>query len=198
MNAQDTDQTWRPTQTPFHLSVGYIHLSEDAFWYEKCWSYFSVGHVFFFPWPQTHIRGLYWWFSVTILQESWPSSTPSTYPWTMSLLSNPLESKQVQFLCHIRLSIRFHHFDNMDHGRSSKGWGNSSVASLVHNPSASKFTGKSELFTAFHRELCWDHKGFYAFIEEGCSFSLGPSCSMLFHSVETCPHIYPSASSTQL
>jgi hypothetical protein len=54
----DTDQTQRPTQNHFHLSMGKIRLLEDAFWSEKCWSYFSAGHVFFFPQSQTHSRGL--------------------------------------------------------------------------------------------------------------------------------------------
>jgi hypothetical protein len=47
------------------------------------------------------------------------------------------------------------------------------VASTVHSPLASMFTGKRELFTMFHRKLSQDHKGIYVFTEEGCSFSLG-------------------------
>jgi len=43
---------------------------------------------------------------------------------------------------------------NRDHGRSSQGGGNTSVASPMYNPSASKFTVKRKLFEAFHSQLC--------------------------------------------
>jgi hypothetical protein len=62
---------------------------------------------------------------------------------------------------------------NMDHGQSFKGRGDSSVTSPVHSPSALEFTGRREIFTAFHCKLCRDHKRVHAFTKEGRSFTLG-------------------------
>jgi len=89
-------------------------------------------------------------------------------------------------------------FANRDHGRSSQGWGTSLVSSPTYNPSTSESTGKSELFAAFHRKLCRNHKGLYALTEERHSFSLGWSFSTLFWSVEMHPHVCFSTSATQL
>ena len=44
----DTDQTRRPTQDRFHLSVGYIRLSEYAFWSENAGATFQRTMSFAF------------------------------------------------------------------------------------------------------------------------------------------------------
>jgi hypothetical protein len=49
-----------------------------------------------------------------------------------------------------------------------------------------------------HRQLCQNHQGLHAFIEERRSFSLGRSRVALFQRIETCPYNRTSAMATEL